>query len=189
MRNPLWLAGPLAALLLSACSGGAGGKSGSMNPPTTGESNTAPAITGLAANQSVLQDGSSDPIGFQVGDAQTATAQLNVTASSSNESLMPAAGIELSGDGANRSVLLTPEPGQSGTADITLSVKDAAGMSTTRKLTLTVTAQQKSFRDFAIASLNSPPDAQPAEVAGHAWVDIEEDNPTAFDGVLSSIAE
>jgi len=160
-----------------------------MSPPAAGSSNTAPTVTGLAATQTVLQDGSSDPIGFKVGDAQTAAGQLAVTVSSSNEALMPAAGIELSGDGADRSVILTPTAGQSGTADITLSVKDAAGMTSTQKMSLSVTSQPQSFKDFALASLSASPDAQPVEVAGHTWVDTEVDNPTAFDGALSSIAE
>jgi hypothetical protein len=95
----------------------------------------------------------------------------------------------VTGNAGKRSLLIWPEAGKSGTADITVSVKDADGLVTTQTLPLTVTAQEQSFRDFAISSMNAPEDAAPAEVAGYSWVDTEEENPAAFDSVLSSVAE
>jgi hypothetical protein len=178
---------PLAALALSACGGG-GSSSGSM-PPPAGSSNAAPTVTGLAASQSLPQSSVSNPIAFEIGDAETAPGQLEVSVSSSNEELLPVAGIEVSGNDAKRVQLLSPEAGQSGTAEVGVSVKDAGGLVTTQKLALTVTAEEHSFRDFAIASFSAPADAKPAQVAGYDWVDLERNNPAAFDAVLGSVAE
>ena len=178
---------PLAALALSACSGG-GGRDGSM-PPPAGSSNVAPTISGLVASQSLPQNSGGSPIAFDIADAETGADQLEVSVSSSNEELLPVAGIEVAGNAAKRSLILWPEAGKSGTADITVSVKDAGGLVTTQTLPLTVTAREESFKDFAIASLDVSENDAPTEMAGYSWVDMEEDNPAAFDSVLSSVAE
>ena len=179
---------PLAALALSACSGGGGGRDSSM-PPPTGSSNVAPTISGLAASQSLPQNSGGNPIAFDIADAETGADRLEVSVSSSNEELLPVAGIEVAGNAGKRSLILWPEAGKAGTADITVSVKDAGGLVTTQTLPLTVTAQEQSFRDFAIRSMDASEDSTPAEIAGYSWVDMEEDNPAAFDSVLSSVAE
>ena len=178
---------PLAALALSACGGGGGGRS--MPPPPAGSSNVAPTLSGLTATQSLPQDSISNLIAFQIGDSETAAEQLAVEVSSSNEDLLPVAGIAVAGNAAERSLLLAPEPGKSGTADVTVSVTDAGGLVATQKLALTVTSQEQSFRDFAITSLNVSEDGEPTPVAGYSWVETEEENPSAFDSVLSSVAE
>lgn len=179
---------PLAALALSACSGGGSGRDGSM-PPPTGSSNVAPTISGLTASQSLPQNTGGNPIAFDIADAETGPDQLEVSVSSSNEELLPVAGVDVAGNAANRSLILWPEAGLSGTADLTVSVKDAGGLVTTRTVPVTVTAKEQSFRDFALASMNASEDADPADLAGYSWVDMEEENPEAFDSALSSVAE
>jgi hypothetical protein len=179
---------PLAALALSACSGSGSARDSSM-PPPAGSSNVAPTITGLAASESLPQSSGGNPIAFQIADAETAAGQLEVSVSSSNEELIPVAGVAVAGNEGKRSLILWPEPGKSGTADITVSVKDAGGLVTTQTLPLTVTGQEQSFRDFALASMNDSEDAEPADLAGYSWVDKEENDPAAFDSVLSSVAE
>jgi hypothetical protein len=86
--------------------------------------NTPPAITGLPAFVSPLLDGAPQPVAFTVTDAQTAAMDLRVTAKSSNEALVPVAGIVLAGSGASRTVTITPTPGAVGAATITLSLSD-----------------------------------------------------------------
>lgn len=189
MKTTPWMLPSLAALALGACSGGGGGGGGAMTPPPTGSGNTAPTIAKLAPSSVVLQNGSSEPIPFEVSDAQSAAAQLEVSVQSSNADLMPAAGIELGGNASTRTLLFTPEPGKAGTADITVAVRDPDGLTATQTMSLQVTTQEESFRQFALSAIGADPQAQPAEVAGHSWIDTAEEDPQAFDAVLSSIAE
>ena len=76
---------------------------------------------------------------FTVGDSDTPLASLLVQTSSSNTTLVPAAGLALSGSGASRTLTITPAANLSGGSTITLSVGDG---STTTSITfaLTVTA-------------------------------------------------
>jgi hypothetical protein len=61
-----------------------------------------------------------------VGDAETAAANLTVTASSSNTALVPNANVVLGGSGASRTVTVTPLANQSGTITVTVTVSDGA---------------------------------------------------------------
>ncbi len=59
-----------------------------------------------------------------MGDAETAAADLSVTAVSSNQTLVASGGIALGGAGANRTIILTPEPDAHGETTIALTVSD-----------------------------------------------------------------
>jgi len=87
--------------------------------------NTAPTISVIAA-QTINQDSNTGTLAFTVGDAQTAAGSLNVSASSSNTSLVPNSNIVFGGSGANRTVTVTPTSGQTGTATITVTVSDGS---------------------------------------------------------------
>lgn len=63
--------------------------------------NTPPTITDVT-DRTIPAGGSTGPIPFTVGDAETTPADLVVTASSSNPTLVPSSGIVLGGTGANR---------------------------------------------------------------------------------------
>jgi ABC-type antimicrobial peptide transport system permease subunit len=65
-------------------------------------------------------------LAFTVGDAETAAANLTVTASSSNTALVPNANVVLGGSGASRTVTVTPLANQSGTTTVTVTVNDGA---------------------------------------------------------------
>jgi uncharacterized delta-60 repeat protein len=81
------------------------------------------------------------PITFAVADAETPAAGLVVTAASGNPALIPAGGIALGGAGGSRTVTITPAAGETGTATIILTVRDAAGLTATEAFTVTVTAR------------------------------------------------
>ena len=85
--------------------------------------NTAPTISAITA-QSTLEDTVSGAISFTVGDAETATADLLVTAASSNATLIPVVNIAHGGIGASRNVVITPVTDLNGTSNITLTVSD-----------------------------------------------------------------
>lgn len=92
--------------------------------------NAPPAISGLQ-RQTINADSTSNPLAFMVTDLETPPANLVVTGSSSDPALLPASGIQITGEGANRSVGLTPQPGQSGRAEVRLSVTDGTNTAVT----------------------------------------------------------
>jgi VCBS repeat-containing protein len=83
----------------------------------------APVISNLDYLHSTLED-TPAIVTFTVSDIDTALADLEVTFASSNTSLFPVASIVASGDGADRTVTLTPAANLSGTATITMRVSD-----------------------------------------------------------------
>ncbi|MBK7999042.1 MAG: hypothetical protein IPK15_10095 [Verrucomicrobia bacterium] len=85
--------------------------------------NTPPTITAISG-QTIAQDSVLGPIGFTVGDAETAASAIVLTKASSNPDLIPPANIILGGSAENRTVTITPASGQSGTSTITLMVND-----------------------------------------------------------------
>ena len=64
------------------------------------------------------------PIPFTIGDPETPAANLTVSAISANPTLLLNANIVFGGSDSNRTVALTPAPGQMGVAPITLTVSD-----------------------------------------------------------------
>jgi|GEM_PF-1437591 len=99
--------------------------------------NTPPEISPLD-DQSVVSGQSTLPLAFTVADAETPAAALDVSASSSNATLLPASGIVLGGAGANRTITLTPAAGETGSALVTVVVDDGS-LSASASFTLTVT--------------------------------------------------
>ncbi|WP_276371977.1 tandem-95 repeat protein [Chryseolinea sp. H1M3-3] len=92
--------------------------------------NDPPSITAIN-NQTTGENDPTDAIAFKVNDAETASAALVVTGSSSNVALVPNANIVVGGSGEDRTVTITPASGQSGTTTITLSVSDGSATSST----------------------------------------------------------
>ena len=101
--------------------------------------NTNPTVSTLGG-QSVNEDGVLGPVNVTVGDAETPTASLVLTASSNNTALVPnnAANITLGGSGATRTVQVTPVANASGTATITLTVTDGGSLTGTSNFDVVV---------------------------------------------------
>src|ERR1035441_2719738 len=78
-------------------------------------------------------------IPFTVNDAETAASSLTVYASSTSLSLLPTNNIVFGGSDSNRTVTLTPISGQTGEADITITVSDGSLIASTN-FHLTVSA-------------------------------------------------
>ena len=98
--------------------------------------NSFPTITGIT-NVITLEDIPAGPIGFVIGDAETAAASLTLSATSSDITLVDPASIVFGGSGANRTVTLTPSTNQYGVCTITITVSDGMA-STNTAFTLTV---------------------------------------------------
>ena len=108
-----------------------------------GAANTPPTITAIA-NQSVAINTASSGLAFTIGDVETPVASLTVTASSSNQTVLPNASIVFGGSGAGRTVSLTPATNQSGTSTVTVSVNDGTATTST---TFTFTVAPASNRN------------------------------------------
>jgi autotransporter-associated beta strand protein/YVTN family beta-propeller protein len=98
-----------------------------------------PTITALP-DQTINAGSTTGPLAFTLGDDITAPGALTLSATSSNHDLVPVADIVFGGSGADRTVTVTPVPGASGVATITVFVTDALGQSASRSFTLTVNA-------------------------------------------------
>jgi len=68
------------------------------------------------------------PISFTLADIDTTASSLSLSGNSSNPTLVPDVNIVFGGTGANRSVTVTPAPGQTGAATITVTVSDGVLM-------------------------------------------------------------
>jgi hypothetical protein len=106
---------------------------------TTARPVETPPVISAVPNQVIAQDSSTLPVPFSVSDAETPADALTVTASSSDQTLVPDANIVLGGSAGNRTVTVASAPSQTGVANITLSVSDG-NTNTTTSFSLTVQA-------------------------------------------------
>jgi len=90
---------------------------------TVNQVNTPPTISSIT-NLVIAMDGVTPAISFTIGDAETPAASLTVSGNSDNAALVLPAGIVFGGSNGNRTVTVTPEPGQTGVANITITVDD-----------------------------------------------------------------
>ncbi len=98
--------------------------------------NQPPTITPIA-DQATPQDTATAPIPFIIGDSQTAASNLVLYAYSDNPATVPTNNIVFGGSDTNRTVTITPADGQSGQANITITVSDGiATASTTFQLSI-----------------------------------------------------
>ncbi len=101
--------------------------------------NLAPLINDIP-DQAVPFGGFSSVVPFFVADTDSAAADLTVSAVSANTSLVSDAGIVFGGSGTNRTLVVAPNAGQSGTALITVTVTDTFGAKAQDTFTVTVDA-------------------------------------------------
>jgi MYXO-CTERM domain-containing protein len=123
----------------------------------------APVVSSIA-DQSLDEDGATAALAFTVADAETAAADLLVSAASSNTALIEAGGIVLDGSGTNRTVQVTPLANHSGTTDITISVSDGTHVST-ETFAVSVAAVADAPVISAISDLTTPEGAATGAIA------------------------
>src|SRR5207247_520183 len=85
--------------------------------------NDPPTISNIA-DQSTAAGTAVGPIGFSVGDMETAAGSLTLSGSSANPTLVPNGNIVFGGSGTSRTVTVTPAANQAGTATIAVTVSD-----------------------------------------------------------------
>ena len=120
--------------------------------------NAPPTITAIA-DVNINEDANTGNIAFTVGDAETPVANLTLSATSSNTTLVPVNNITFGGSGANRTVLVTPVANVSGSSTITVRVSDATGLSTTETFVVNVAEVNDPPTLSAIANINVQEDA------------------------------
>ena len=101
--------------------------SGGGSAPTSAVPTVSTAETGLPA---ALGDPTNATLPVTVGDPQFPASGLTVTATSSDESVAPAAGISLTGSGADRTLSVTPAAVGYSTITLTVTAPDGTSAST-----------------------------------------------------------
>lgn len=92
--------------------------------------NNLPTISNIT-DQEVNVGTSTEALAFIIGDTETLSANLVVTATSSNTNVVANSGIVLGGSGANRTITVTPTAGRIGSTTITVTVSDESGSTAT----------------------------------------------------------
>jgi VCBS repeat-containing protein len=113
--------------------------------------NDAPTIADIA-NQST-GGAAVGPVSFAVNDVDSAVAGLTLTGQSSNPTLVPNGNITFGGSAGNRTVMLTPVAGQTGSATITVTVSDGS-LSAFDSFVVAVNASAASTTSTPTTSLN-----------------------------------
>jgi glucose/arabinose dehydrogenase len=99
--------------------------------------NDPPSIADVP-NTTTSEDVATPALAVSISDLETAAASLTLTATSSNQTLVPNAAIVLAGQNSSRTLAISPVANQSGTTTITLTVSDGTATAVDT-LTLTVT--------------------------------------------------
>ncbi len=98
--------------------------------------NNAPSITSVA-DTTIIENTHTEALAFDVDDTESGPSGVSVTADTSNTTLVTLANIVLGGSGSARTVTVTPEQKQVGTATIMLTASDG-NRTTTVSFQLTV---------------------------------------------------
>jgi hypothetical protein len=115
--------------------------------------NDVPSISAIP-NQVVLLGTNMPPVSFTIGDAETPAQNLTLAATSSNQGLLPNGNIAFGGAGTDRSVVAYPLPGQTGSANITITVTDGNGAPASTSFALAVLTAQPPRLTIRVAGSN-----------------------------------
>ncbi|MEO0038852.1 MAG: hypothetical protein RIQ59_2063 [Bacteroidota bacterium] len=88
--------------------------------------NALPSISSIS-NQILCAVGSPAPVNFVIGDLETPVANLGITVTSSNATLLPVANISITGTTGSRTMNYTTVAGIFGTSTVTITVDDLNG--------------------------------------------------------------
>jgi hypothetical protein len=90
---------------------------------TVNQVNEPPTISSIT-KRVIAMDSATAAIPFTIADAETSASSLALSGTSDNATLVRTAGIVFGGAGSTRTVTVTPEAGQTGVANITVTVSD-----------------------------------------------------------------
>ena len=110
-----------------------------------------PTISSIT-NLVIAMDSATAPIPFTISSTTTPAANLIVSGSSDNPTLVLPADIVFGGAGSSRTATVTPEPGQTGRANITLTVSDGTNTAN-RVFVLTVRQRPAAPGNLRVAGI------------------------------------
>jgi hypothetical protein len=110
-----------------------------------------PPVVSAITNRVIAVSTSTPAIPFTINDAETAASSLTLSASSDNLTVVPLSGIVFGGSAGNRTVTVTPTPGQTGVVHITVTVSDGTDTTSTT-FQLSVVPRPGAPGNFHIAS-------------------------------------
>jgi hypothetical protein len=111
--------------------------------------NEAPSISDVP-DATTNEDTPLASVAFTLDDIDTSASALAVTATSSDQTLVPNGNIAISGTGANRTLTITPAPDAYGTVTITLTVSDGS-QTASDSFVLTVNSDPNEFWALSVA--------------------------------------
>jgi hypothetical protein len=155
----------LTGTILAACDNNDGNRNNI--PPMVLEP---PTITSIG-NQTIEANETASGIAFVVADNQTAASNLTVSASSDNTALIPNTGLQISGSGANKVLMITPMSEQLGNANVTVTVTDADGGNASTSFAVSVAQQMLSVGEFAVQLFNDGPNDTPRSFDSRIFID------------------
>lgn len=138
---------------------------------TITDDDAAPTVTALE-DLTVTAGEATSPVAFTIGDADDTAANLTLSATSSNQSVVTDAGVAFGGSGHSRTLTVTALAGGGGESTVTVSVSDGTNV-TTRSFKVTVTALPGTETDGDPAS-GETTDAGPTATNADAGTDAGE---------------
>ncbi len=179
-----------ATLELTVNDNGAAGTGGAKEDNETIEINinVRPAISAIT-NKTIDEDGTTGVIAFTISDFEQGTQNLDVTATSSNNTLVPDDNVVLGGSGGARTVTVTPADDENGTTTITVTVRDQDGGQRRDLFVVTVNAVNDAPVLTAPASRNATEDVDVVFNGSISVADIDDTDLTvsleATDGTIT----
>ena len=131
------------------------------------DKNAAPALTEIA--DATVGSTGSVSVQFQISDTEKLPDALEVTATSSDETILTSSGLQITGTGSTRNLKITPLAGQSGTVAVKVSVSDGFS-NVVRTFAVQVLQQNGS----PIVKLSAKPGLVGAEVSAENAVTMPE---------------
>ncbi len=142
---------------------------------TVSGTNTAPTISSIA-NQTTNEDVAMPAKSFTIGDTDSTVTCSDVTATSSDTTLLPVASIVISGTGTSCNVSATPALNQNGSVNITLTVTDHGSplpaLTASTTFSLTVSAVNDAPTISVIADQNTSENT-PTSAVNFSILDVD----------------
>ncbi len=164
-----------AMLLVAGLSACGGGSSYHSADPT-------PTISGLS-DQSIAQD-TATTLSFAVADADSGTAALTITATSSDSTLVPTDAITVGGTGANRTLQFTPTADALGETTITVRVTDPTNRVAVNSFKLRVNGVFVPVSTATLGAFAVDENGDPKPLNGMTYTGDVNEDPAAFDSLL-----
>ena len=159
------------AAVLAGCGGGSGHPS------------SAPTI-GALQDHVVNQAATVGPVRLHIAAGADRAADLTVTAVVADSVLVPPRSVLLSGSGTDLALTLLPDPDQTGSTAVTVTVRDAMGRVASRDFVLTVLPVFAPFTQYTTTTFGADANSTPVPVSGLTFQPDADSNVNAFSALV-----